>query len=86
MGLIKRMSGRYDLVRGWEGTNPGWYELVLHVSNPPETIEKYYDSIEWLKENIHGCEKHCRWMYAGNYLKYKFRYERDYLWFKLVWG
>lgn len=86
MGLIKRMSNRYDLAKGWEGTNPGWYELVLYVNDPPETIRKYEDSVKWLKENIHGCEKHCRWLYSGNYLKYKFRYERDYLWFKLVWG
>lgn len=76
----------YDNSRGWAETNPGWYEVIVHVVEPRETVTRYQESIEWIKNNIHGYKKHSRFMYAGNYLKYKFRYERDYLWFKLIWG
>jgi len=83
---INDVSLYYDRQRGWEGTNPGWYEVVLHVAEPKETIIKYGETLIWIEENIHGYQKHCRWFYAGNYLKYKFRHEKDYLWFKLRWG
>jgi len=83
---ITQSMNRYDRVRGWQGTNPGWYEVVIHIEDPHETVIRYTETLNWLEENIHGYLKHCRWMYAGNYLKYKFRYERDYLWFKLRWG
>lgn len=76
----------YDRARGWAETNPGWYEVVVRVEEPAETVARYQKSVDWIKNNIHGYHKHCRFMYAGNYLKYKFRYERDYLWFKLIWG
>lgn len=81
-----QVTSYFDIVKGWEGTNPGWYEVILHVEDPPETVNRFTQTIEWMKENIQGYKKHCRWYYAGNYLKYKFRYERDYLWFKLRWG
>ncbi len=78
--------GYYDSSKGWEGTNPGWYELVLHIHEPWETVTRYGETLDWIEKNIHGYQKHCRWIYAGNYLKYKFRHEKDYMWFKLVWG
>jgi hypothetical protein len=76
----------YDRIKGWDQTSPGWYEVILHIENPPETIKRYEDTIQWIYDNIQGYHKHCRWHYAGNYLKYKFRHEKDYLWFKLRWG
>ena len=76
----------YDRQKGWQGTNPGWYEVVIHIDEPHETILRYQDTVEWIRDNIHGYQKHCRWFYAGNDLKYKFRHEKDYIWFKLVWG
>jgi hypothetical protein len=76
----------YDRQKGWEGTNPGWYEVILHIEEPRETVIRFTDMVDWIEENIHGYKKHCRWIYAGNYLKFKFRHEKDYLWFKLRWG
>lgn len=76
----------YDRTKGWSETNPGWYEVILHIQDPAETIIRYIEALDWIEKNIHGYKKHCRWFYAGNDLKYKFRYERDYLWFKLRWG
>ena len=76
----------YDRRKGWDGTQPGWYEVILHIQDPAETIIRYIEALDWIEKNIHGYKKQCRWFYAGNYLKYKFRYEKDYLWFKLVWG
>lgn len=75
----------YDRVKSWQGTNPGWYEVVIHVEDPRESVLRYEDTIKWIYDNIDGYHKHCRWFYAGNYLKYKFRHEKDYLWFKLRW-
>lgn len=88
MGLNdnSRVYNYYDSIRGWEGTTPGWHEVVIHIEDPPETLSRYLDILTWLEENIHGYKKHCRWKYEGNYLRYKFRYERDYIWFKLTWG
>ena len=76
----------YDRTKGWEETNPGWYEVIIYIEDPSETVDRYQKSTEWIKNNIHGYHKHTRFIYAGNYLKYKFRYERDYIWFKLTWG
>ncbi len=76
----------YDIQKGWENTNPGWYEFIAHIEDPRQTVLQFGDMVDWLVANIHGAKKHCRWIYRGNYLKFKFRYERDYLWFKLRWG
>jgi hypothetical protein len=76
----------YDSMRGWDQTNPGWHEIELHYQDPRESVIKYEEIIDWIGQNIHGYRKHCRHRYAGNYLRFKFRYERDYLWFKLTWG
>ena len=86
MAVNNDIVNYYDRTKGWSETNPGWYEVVLYVQEPNETIIKYSLTVDWIKDNVHGYKKHVRWMYAGNYLKYKFRYERDYLWFKLRWG
>jgi hypothetical protein len=79
-------SNWYDHRRGWEETSKGWYEKVIYVADPPDTINRYYEILEWMYEKLDNCEKHCRWMYSGNYLRFKFRYERHYTWFNLRWG
>lgn len=81
-----RPDDNYDYVKSWEQTNPGWYEVSLHYHDPRGSIEKYIEITNWIKENIQGYKKHSRYRYAGNYLRFKFRYERDYVWFKLTWG
>lgn len=76
----------YDRQKGWEHTKPGWYEVNFHIQNPRETVTRHTEMLQWIYDNIGKCEHHCRWYYNGNYLHFKFRYERDYLWFKLRWG
>ena len=75
----------YDYDRGWEQTNPGWYEIILHRDDPRISVTTMEDCICWITANIGKWQKHCRWCYGGNDLYFKFRYERDYLWFKLRW-
>lgn len=76
----------YDTHKGWEETNPGWYEKEIYIAEPSETITRYVEILEWMYENLDKCERHCRWRYNGNYLNFKFRYERQYTWFNLRWG
>ena len=76
----------YDYMKGWDQTNPGWYEVSLHFNDPRESVVRYEETTDWIKDNIQGYQKHCRYRYMGNYLRFKFRYERDYIWFKLTWG
>ena len=76
----------YDRQRGWEHTKPGWYELTFHFQEPRETVTRHTEMLKWIYDNIGKCEHHCRWQYDGNYLRFKFRYERDYLWFRLRWA
>jgi hypothetical protein len=84
--MSDRPNDHYDGYKGWAGTNPGWYEVSVHYQDPRESIEKYVEILEWIKQNIQGYKKHSRYRYAGNYLRFKFRYERDYVWFNLTWG
>ena len=76
----------YDYTRGWDGTNPGWYEVAINFHDIDESEDVHEKAVIWIQRNIQGYQKHCRWRYAGNYLKYKFRHERDYVWFKLTWA
>ena len=76
----------YDEKNGWELTKPGWYEVVIPVHQLLLAPNKHTEMLEWIYDNIGKCEHHCRWQFDLDNLKYKFRYERDYLWFKLRWG
>jgi len=71
----------YDYERGWEGTNPGWYQASSRIENSDEHIEV----VEWLYKNIDNPERHCRWTRILNESIVKFRYERDYIHFRLRW-
>jgi len=69
----------------WNNTKPGWYEVTVYVGHPSELHDKYEKIIDWLYEHIGKCERHCRWYARSDFVKVKFRYERDYAWFHLVW-
>lgn len=73
----------FDTERGWENTNPGWYEYTFHNSS----IKKHLIMVNWLYNNIDNTEKHCRWIFYKNssteFSMFKFRYERNYIWFSL---
>lgn len=73
----------YDHSRGWDHTNPGWYEIILH-----DIISfKHIQMVAWLYERIDKTERHCRWCrFAKDSSGFKFRYERDYILFTLSWS
>ena len=72
----------YDYSRGWENTNPGWYEVKLNWI----TNNKHKQVIEWMYNNLDNCEKHSRWIWNEEYSCFKFRHERDYIIFTLRWS
>ena len=82
----------YDVVRGWENTKIGWHEAIVHMGNDGDVLKKHFEIIDWLKDHVDNYEKHCRWNFRQSdttmdaKMDVKFRYERDYIWFKLTWG
>ena len=76
----------YDEKNGWEHTKPGWHEVIIPTHTLLQALNKHTEILEWIYDNIGKCEHHCRWQIDPDILKYKFRYERDYIWFKLTWG
>lgn len=74
----------YDTSRGWDQTNPGWHEVRLSKKSEKQHLE----IVKWMYDNIDSPEKHCRWIYhiSVDFDSYfKFRYERDFIWFRLHW-
>jgi len=76
----------YDEKNGWEDTKPGWPEVIIPTRQFREAVDKHTEMLTWIYDNIGKCERHCRWQFDNDRLRYKFRYERDYVWFKLTWG
>jgi hypothetical protein len=66
----------YDLDKGWEATQPGWYEY--HITIGKDSMSETHEQvIEWLYNRIDNCERHARWIVSRRMIKLKFRYERD---------
>lgn len=73
----------YDQDRGWEHTQPGWYECKVTA----EHIDKYVEMTDWIVTNIGKYKRHCRWCVTDtSTVSFKFRYERDYILFTLRWS
>lgn len=71
----------------WEDIKPGWY--TIFIPNYDENIilsDKIKSIIVWIYDHIDLCERHARWYVTGSGINVKFRYERDYIRFSLVWG
>ena len=71
----------YDWNKGYENTNPGWYSVTIHTKSNDDHAEM----VTWLSENIDMPERHCVWMKSFYESHFKFRYERDYILFRLRW-
>ena len=74
----------YDNSRNWEENKPGWYTIELLTKSEQHHLEM----VQWLYDNVDNPERHCRWIYLLTTKMnsgFKFRYERDYLWFRLTW-
>lgn len=74
----------YDDRRTWEDTTPGWYKHTISV-NREKVMENCTEIIQWLYNNIDNCERHARWDCTMDYVKIKFRHERDCLLARLRW-
>ena len=77
----------YNVEHGktWEEQKPGWYSFTKQF-NTKNQLNDALDCIEWLYSSIDNCERHARWELSNDGLHIKFRYERDYVRFVLVWG
>jgi hypothetical protein len=66
---------------------PGWYHIDLFETEiGTSKLDKLQaDVIQWMYETVDNCERHCRWYRTQEGMCLKFRYERDYIWFKLKW-
>ena len=73
----------YDWNSGWDYTNPGWYQVT--VKGAGTQTNKHYECVEWLYKNIDNPERHARWVSLFGESHFRFRYERDYVWFRLTW-
>jgi hypothetical protein len=70
----------YHDPKGWEHTNPGWHQASAHVKH-------YNEILEWLRNNNSKFERHTRWIILDDgEMKFKFRYEKDYIMFTLRWS
>lgn len=76
------------LISNWWGKQPKWnsYEISLSHLNYPDKLEKYAELVSWIYDRIENPNRHAQWMFSTNKICVKFRYEKDYLMFILVWG
>jgi len=76
----------YDYQKGWDATNPGWHLVEI----PTPAHRNFHDEmVDWLYDHIDNPERHARWvrLNAPNDIScFRFRYERDCIWFKLRWS
>lgn len=71
----------FDFEKGWDGTNPFWHTVNIQNSN----VEKHTEMVKWLYERIDKPERHCRWARFNIGSGFRFRYEKDFLLFRLTW-
>jgi hypothetical protein len=71
----------YNHEKGFENTNPGWYTVEVQTS----TEKQHKDIVQWLYDKLDNPERHCVWVAYNDYSCFRFRHEKDYLWFRLAW-
>ena len=75
------LNNWYIFEKGYENTNPGWHEVIIKTKNN----DHHKEMVEWIFKNIDMPERHCNWVKNYYESKFKFRYERDYIHFRLRW-
>jgi len=76
----------YDHRIDWKNNKPGWYEVF--IPNYDVNImfsDKIITILEWIRNNVDNYIVHARWRTTKEGISVKFRYERDYIRFSLVW-
>lgn len=83
-----RHHSYYDTRRGFYEDKPNWYlfELLSRYDDFIEFGDSCMLMIDWMYDNLDNVERHCRWYTSFDAFSVKFRYEKDYTWFQLVWG
>lgn len=71
----------YYFDKGWEETNKDWYKV--EIDNVDD--KKHLEMVKWIYNNIDRPDKHARWMKNEKISEFKFRYERNYIIFRLRW-
>ena len=79
---------QYPIEQHWYDDHPGWYQYKIFntKSDLYLWLEHCSTIIDWVKENIDGSYRHCRWTCNVDDAVFAFRYERDYLPFILRWS
>lgn len=71
----------YNFEKGFENTNPGWYTVeVKTFSN-----KHHAEIVQWIFDNLDNPERHCVWVAYIDHSCFRFRYEKDFIWFRLTW-
>jgi hypothetical protein len=76
----------YDFKRGWNMSNPGWHEIRFEKSS----YRNHLEMLDWMFNRIDNPFRHAIWTIEWNMNSlassyFKFRYERDFLLFRLSW-
>jgi hypothetical protein len=73
----------YDGYKGWDNDHPGWYTLEVATK-----IDLHLEIVEWIYEKIDNPQRHMRWRfdYTDPVSYFRFRHEKDYIWFRLTWS
>lgn len=66
----------------WDASS--WPCVVIDLID--DDTEKYFDIIDWIRDNIDMPYRHARWRWHAYHAEVKFRYERNYIMFKLRWS
>ena len=85
MELTRTDYDNYNSSITWEENKPGWHTHSITLVGNIWYV-RCIEMINWLYDNIDKCERHTRWYARSNFIKVKFRYERDYEWFMLTWA
>lgn len=85
--MVMRYEHYYDTRKGFQNDKPNWYTIVIssYLDDFIEFGNQCQDIIDWMYQNLDHVERHCRWNVQFNEFHVKFRYEKDYAWFKLRW-
>lgn len=75
------LQHNYYYDKGWQNTQVGWYEVSVRTYNKA----KHSELVNWLYDNIDNPERHVRWVKIEDMSHFRFRYEKDYIWFRLTW-
>lgn len=77
-----------QLITNWWGKQPNWpsYEIRLDHLDYSARVQQYAEVVSWIYDRTENPNRHAQWIFTVNTIHVKFRYEKDYLMFVLVWG